>query len=89
MSFTSPSNDIIISSRHAKFPLRFRGKYLSFYAVLLLYAQVCRVRWTPGDLSYPIILFWAQEKLFCKFSCFIVFLQNRDPGVDIEGEKTG
>ncbi|MPC19653.1 hypothetical protein E2C01_012578 [Portunus trituberculatus] len=39
MSFTSLNNDVITTSRHAKFPLRFRGKYLSFYAVLMLYAQ--------------------------------------------------
>ncbi|MPC65179.1 hypothetical protein E2C01_059310 [Portunus trituberculatus] len=59
MSFTSPNN-VITASRHAKFPLRFTGKKLSFYAVLMLYAQVCGVRWTPGSPSYPIILFWAE-----------------------------
>ncbi|MPC32142.1 hypothetical protein E2C01_025447 [Portunus trituberculatus] len=40
MSFTSPNNDDINASRNNKYPLLFTGKKLSFYAVLMLYAQV-------------------------------------------------
>ncbi|MPC12819.1 hypothetical protein E2C01_005530 [Portunus trituberculatus] len=86
MSFTSPNNDIITTSRHAKFPLRFTGKYLSFYAVLMLYAQACRVRWSPGGPSYPIFYFWPKKNYYFVNSCASLFsFKNRDPGVDFEG----